>query len=37
MQNLISSFLTVDETESIIPETPEEALVATQAYMLTTQ
>jgi hypothetical protein len=37
MQNLSSSFLTVDEAESTIPETPEVALVAAQAYMLTTQ
>jgi hypothetical protein len=37
MQNLSSSFLTVDEVGSIMPETPEVALVAAQAYLLTTQ
>jgi hypothetical protein len=36
-QNLNSSFLIVDETGSIVPETPEAALVAAQAYLLTTQ
>jgi hypothetical protein len=36
-QNLNSSFLTVDETGSIMPETPEAALVVAQAYLLTTQ
>jgi hypothetical protein len=36
-QNLNSSFLTVDEAESIMPETPKEALVAAQANLLTTQ
>jgi hypothetical protein len=33
-QKLNSSFLTVDEAGSIMPETPEAALVAAQAYML---
>jgi hypothetical protein len=37
MQNLNSSFLAVDETGSIMPETPEAALVASQAYLLTMQ
>jgi hypothetical protein len=36
-QNLNASFLTVDETGSIMPETLEAALVAAQAYLLTTQ
>jgi hypothetical protein len=37
MENLNSSFLTVDEAGSIMPETPEAALVEAQAYMLTKQ
>jgi hypothetical protein len=36
-QNLNSSFLTVNEIGSIMPEKPEAALVVAQAYMLTTQ
>jgi hypothetical protein len=36
-QNLRSSFSTADEVGSIIPDTPEAALVAAQAYLLTTQ
>jgi hypothetical protein len=37
MQNLDSSFLSIDERGNIIPKTPEEALVVAQAYLLTTQ
>jgi hypothetical protein len=37
MQNLDSSFLSIDERGNIIPKTPEAALVAAQAYLLTTQ
>jgi hypothetical protein len=37
VQNLESSFLSVDEQENIMPKTPEAALVAAQAYLLTTQ
>jgi hypothetical protein len=37
VQNLESSFLAVDEQGNIIPKTPEAALVAAQAYLLTTQ
>jgi hypothetical protein len=37
MQNLRSTFSTADEVASIIPDTPEAALVVAQAYMLTTQ
>jgi hypothetical protein len=37
MQNLDSSFLSVDERGNIVPKTPEAALVAAQAYILTTQ
>jgi hypothetical protein len=37
MQNLDSSFLLVDERGNIMPKTPEAALVAAQAYLLTTQ
>jgi hypothetical protein len=37
MQNLRSSFSIADEVGSIIPDTPEVALVAAQAYLLTTQ
>jgi hypothetical protein len=36
-QNLDSSFLSVDERGNIVPKTPEAALVAAQAYLLTTQ
>jgi hypothetical protein len=36
-QNLNSSFLIVDKIGSIMPETPEAALVAAQAYLLTIQ
>jgi hypothetical protein len=36
-QDFNSSFLTINETGSIMPETPEAALVAAQAYLLTTQ
>jgi hypothetical protein len=32
-----SSFLSVDERGNIVPKTPEVALVAAQAYLLTTQ
>jgi hypothetical protein len=34
-KNLDSSFLSVDEQGNIIPKTPEAALVAAQAYLLT--
>jgi hypothetical protein len=37
VQNLYSSFLSVDERGNIVPKTPEAALVAAQAYLLTTQ
>jgi hypothetical protein len=36
-RNHNSSFSTVDEEENIIQDTPEAALVAAQAYLLTTQ
>jgi hypothetical protein len=36
-KNLYSSFLSVDEQGNIVPKTPEAALVAAQAYLLTTQ
>jgi hypothetical protein len=36
-KNLESSFLLVDEQVNIIPKTPEAALVAAQAYLLTTR
>jgi hypothetical protein len=36
VQNLESSFLSVDERENIMPKTPEAALIAAQAYLLTT-
>jgi hypothetical protein len=36
-KNLDSSFLSVDDQGNIIPKTPEEALVAAQAYLYTTQ
>jgi hypothetical protein len=36
-KNLDSSFLSVDEQGNILPKTPEAALVAAQAYLLTTQ
>jgi hypothetical protein len=36
-KNLDSSFLSVDEQGNIIPETPEAALVAAQAYIHTTR
>jgi hypothetical protein len=36
-KNLDSSFLSVDEQENIVPKTPEAALVAAQAYLLTTR
>jgi hypothetical protein len=36
-QNLDSSFLSVDERWNIMPKTPKAALVAAQAYLLTTQ
>jgi hypothetical protein len=35
-KNLDSSFLSVDEQGNIVPKTPEAALVAAQAYLLTT-
>jgi hypothetical protein len=34
---IYSSFLSVDERGNIVPKTPEVALVAAQAYLLTTQ
>jgi hypothetical protein len=37
MQNLDSSFLSIDERVNIIPKTPEAALVAALAYVLTRQ
>jgi hypothetical protein len=37
VQNLDSSFLSIDERGNIVPKTPEAALVAAQAYLLTTQ
>jgi hypothetical protein len=36
-KNLNSSFLTVDEDGNIMQDTPEPALVAAQAYLLTMQ
>jgi hypothetical protein len=36
LKNLDSSFLSVDEQGNILPKTPEAALVAAQAYLLTT-
>jgi hypothetical protein len=37
MRNLDSAFLSVDKIGNIMPKTPEAALVAAQAYLLTTQ
>jgi hypothetical protein len=37
LQNLDSSFLLINERGNIVPQTPEAALVAAQAYHLTTQ
>jgi hypothetical protein len=37
IQNLDSAFLSVDEIRNIVPKTPKAALVAAQAYLLTTQ
>jgi hypothetical protein len=37
LKNLDSSFLSVDEQGNILPKTPEAALVAAQAYLLTTK
>jgi hypothetical protein len=37
VQDLKSSLLPVDEQGNIMPKTPEAALVAVQAYLLTTQ
>jgi hypothetical protein len=37
LQNLYSSFLLINERGNIIPKTSEAALVAAQAYLLTTQ
>jgi hypothetical protein len=37
VRNLDSSFLSVDERGNIMPKTPEAAVVAAQAYLLTTQ
>jgi hypothetical protein len=37
LQNLNSAFLSVDDIGNIIPKTHEAALVAAQAYLLTTQ
>jgi hypothetical protein len=36
-KNLDSSFLSIDEQGNILPKTPEVALVAAQAYLLTTR
>jgi hypothetical protein len=36
-KNLDSSFLSVDEQGNIVPKTPKAALVAAQAYLLTTR
>jgi hypothetical protein len=36
-KNLGSSFLSVDEQGNILPKTPKAALVAVQAYLLTTR
>jgi hypothetical protein len=36
-KNLDSSFLSIDEQGNIVPKTPEAALVAAQAYLLTTR
>jgi hypothetical protein len=36
VQNLNTSFLSVDERGNIVTKTPEAALVAAQAYLLTT-
>jgi hypothetical protein len=36
VQNLNTLFLSVDERGNIVPKTPEAALVAAQAYLLTT-
>jgi hypothetical protein len=35
--NIDSTFLSVDEIGNVVPNTPEAALVAVQAYLLTTQ
>jgi hypothetical protein len=37
VQNLESSFLSIYERGNTVPKTPEAALVAAQAYLLTTQ
>jgi hypothetical protein len=37
MQNLDSSFLSINEMGNIVPKTQDAALVAAQAYLLTTQ
>jgi hypothetical protein len=37
LQNLYSSFLLINERRNIVPKTSEAALVAAQAYLLTTQ
>jgi hypothetical protein len=37
LKNLDSSFLSVDDQGNIIPKTPEEALVAAQAYLYSTR
>jgi hypothetical protein len=37
VQNLESSLLSVNEQGNIMPKTPKAALVAVQAYLLTTQ
>jgi hypothetical protein len=34
-QYLKSSFLSIDERGNVVPKTPEVALVAAQAYLLT--
>jgi hypothetical protein len=36
-EDLDSSFLLVDERANIVPKTPEAALIAAQAYLLTMQ
>jgi hypothetical protein len=37
MQNLESSYLSVNKRGKIVPKTSEAALIAAQAYLLTTQ
>jgi hypothetical protein len=37
MRNLDSAFLSVDEIRNIVSKTPKAALVAAEAYLLTTQ